>query len=266
VSDNPNPNLSAELLPFLKVWAEILSEVLGQVCSSAIQIEVAEMPEAELPPKAETDLNACVVLEGALRGELNLRLPRPHALHWAQIFMAETPDGSKEFTSEHKEAVEELLRQVAGQVVTALKAQWGQNQIRLQITEPPSWSIAATSFLKAADDCHWLAEAQLSAALVASLRPAPAAVETGSKSPSDSSTRNLDLLLDVELSVKLRFGERRMLLKEILELNAGVVVELDRETQDPVDVLLDDRLIARGEVVVVNGNYGIRLTEVAPLQ
>jgi flagellar motor switch protein FliN/FliY len=53
-----------------------------------------------------------------------------------------------------------------------------------------------------------------------------------------------------------------MLLKDILDLCAGSVVELDQEVQEPVDLLLDGKLIARGEVVVVDGNYGLRVTEV----
>ncbi len=62
----------------------------------------------------------------------------------------------------------------------------------------------------------------------------------------------------------LRFGSRRLLLREVLDLNPGAVVELDRQVADPVDVLLDGRLVARGEVVVLDGNYGVRVTEVAP--
>jgi len=55
-----------------------------------------------------------------------------------------------------------------------------------------------------------------------------------------------------------------MLLREIMELDAGSVVELDRQVQEPVDLLLAGRLIARGEVVVVNGNYGLRVLEIVP--
>jgi len=68
--------------------------------------------------------------------------------------------------------------------------------------------------------------------------------------------------MDVELVVKVRFGGRHMLLKDILDLCAGSVVELDQEIQEPVDLILDGKLIARGEVVVVDGNYGLRITEV----
>ena len=73
---------------------------------------------------------------------------------------------------------------------------------------------------------------------------------------------NLELLLDVNLAVTLRFGQRQMSLRDILQLRSGSVIELDRQTEEPVDLLLDDRIIARGEVVVVDGNYGLRVSEI----
>jgi len=63
--------------------------------------------------------------------------------------------------------------------------------------------------------------------------------------------------------VQLRFGSKRMLLRDILDLCSGTVVELDQQLQDPVDLLLDGKVIARGEVVVVDGNYGLRVTQLA---
>ena len=77
---------------------------------------------------------------------------------------------------------------------------------------------------------------------------------------------NLGLLLDVELDVTLQFGCRQATLREVLELAAGAVLELDREIQEPVDLLLNGRVIARGEVVVIEGNYGLRVSEVASTQ
>ena len=74
------------------------------------------------------------------------------------------------------------------------------------------------------------------------------------------------MLMDVELDVILRFGGRNILLKEILDLGPGSVVELDRTIQDSADLLLDGRVVARGEVVVVERNFGIRITEVLPTQ
>lgn len=72
----------------------------------------------------------------------------------------------------------------------------------------------------------------------------------------------LGRVIDVPLTVTLRFGQRSMRLREVLELNTGTLVELDRQVEDPVDLILDERVIARGEVVVVDGNYGLRVTEI----
>lgn len=80
--------------------------------------------------------------------------------------------------------------------------------------------------------------------------------------PESAIKENLDLLSGVELPVTLCFGRRRLRLREVLELNAGSVVELDRQVEDPVELLLEGRVIARGEVVVVDGNYGLRVLEV----
>lgn len=73
----------------------------------------------------------------------------------------------------------------------------------------------------------------------------------------------IDLLLDVELEVSLRFGSCELSLNEVLELGPGDVVELDRHIADPVDLLVGDKIVARGEVVLVNGNFGLRVLEVA---
>ncbi len=69
-------------------------------------------------------------------------------------------------------------------------------------------------------------------------------------------------LLDIELEARLQFGAREMLLSELLELASGDVLELDRLVSDPVDLLVGDRIVARGEVVVVGGNFGLQVTEV----
>ena len=88
-----------------------------------------------------------------------------------------------------------------------------------------------------------------------------AASERASAPPALSP--GLELLLDVELEASLRFGSREMPLGEILDLGPGDVVELDRHVADPVDLIVSDKIVARGEVVLVNGNFGLRVTEVA---
>jgi flagellar motor switch protein FliN/FliY len=73
---------------------------------------------------------------------------------------------------------------------------------------------------------------------------------------------NLKLVMDVELNVSLRFGQRQLPLREVLDLASGSVIELDRMADEPVELYLDGRLIARGEAVVVDGNYGLRVTDI----
>jgi len=72
----------------------------------------------------------------------------------------------------------------------------------------------------------------------------------------------LDLLHDVEMEVSAELGRTRMSVRELLSLNPGAIVELDRAAGSPADLLVNGRLIARGEVVVVDENFGIRITEI----
>ena len=78
---------------------------------------------------------------------------------------------------------------------------------------------------------------------------------------ANSGPANIQLLMDVPLRVAVELGRTRMLVRQVLELRAGSVVELDRMAGDSVDVLINNRLMARGEVVVVDDKFGIRITE-----
>jgi flagellar motor switch protein FliN/FliY len=72
----------------------------------------------------------------------------------------------------------------------------------------------------------------------------------------------LNFLLDVKLPLSVSFGCAQLPLKDVLKLTIGSSVELNRETGDPVEIIVNDRVIARGEVVVVDGNYGVRIKQV----
>jgi flagellar motor switch protein FliN/FliY len=74
------------------------------------------------------------------------------------------------------------------------------------------------------------------------------------------------LLYDIELDATLQFGYREMRLRDVLQLGPGDVVELDRHIAEPVELVVGDRIVARGEVVVASGNFALRITEVATPQ
>ena len=81
-----------------------------------------------------------------------------------------------------------------------------------------------------------------------------------------SDEAKLDVVLDMEMEAALHFGTAERLLKEVLALAPGDVVELDRQVGAPVDLVVGGRIVARGEVVVVKGNFALRITEVASPQ
>jgi len=89
-----------------------------------------------------------------------------------------------------------------------------------------------------------------------------AAHGTDAPGAPSSSTRGLDLLHDVEMEVSAELGRTRMSVRELLSLSPGAVVELDRAAGSPADLLVNGRLIARGEVVVIDENFGLRITEI----
>ncbi len=73
---------------------------------------------------------------------------------------------------------------------------------------------------------------------------------------------NLDFILDVPLKVVVQLGTTKILVRELLQLGQGSVVELEKLAGEPMDVVIGDKLIARGEVVVVNEKFGVRLTDI----
>lgn len=77
--------------------------------------------------------------------------------------------------------------------------------------------------------------------------------------PSDN---GLDLLMDIPLEISVELGRMRMLVKDVIELGAGSIVEIDKAAGEPVDVLVNGRPVARGEVVVIEDNFGVRITEI----
>jgi len=74
--------------------------------------------------------------------------------------------------------------------------------------------------------------------------------------------KNLKLLLDVKLNLRVRIGSKKMLLKDVLSMDIGSIVELNQLANEPLEVLIDDKKIAEGEVVIVDGNFGIQITSI----
>lgn len=100
--------------------------------------------------------------------------------------------------------------------------------------------------------------------------PAPAATDhsaaPGAPTADVRSSRTLDLLLDVEMPVSVSFGRLMVALKDVLKLTSGSVIELNRTVSEPVEIIVNNCVIARGDVVVIEGNYGVRIQSIVSSQ
>lgn len=92
--------------------------------------------------------------------------------------------------------------------------------------------------------------------------PAGAAPAAGAKPGQQANVQSLDFILDIPLTVTVELGRTRCSIREILALSQGSVLELSKFAGEPLEILVNEKLIARGEVVVVNEKFGIRLTDI----
>src|SRR5208337_2893135 len=166
MTEAPAPALDPRIGEYVQIWADSFSQVVGQVAGSPIpcvvrseapaRVPPAELAPGELPPSdlaepaGEDGLWALVTSSGALRGEMSLRLSSPTVLRLAQTFMSEPLAPEAALTQDHREAVEELLRQISGFVATAAKPRWGELQLHVELAEAgPSWPLAEMLWLQA---------------------------------------------------------------------------------------------------------------------
>ncbi len=286
-----SPQAASKVETYRQAWSDSLALLLSQMAPGEWHVE-AEAHVDAVPDGYTAIARVRITAEGGLAGGQCFSLAAADVATLLGIFLGEEISLAGELDATQKEALEELMRQWAGLAASALKPDFGE--VRLQVTlESPAQALAgAARLLRASDGTRSIAavmevdDTLLSALnqLAAGPRPQPQAKsesEPESPSPSgkppepdQSSPRieellrqgNLELLMDVELAVMLRFGSRQATLREVLDLATGAVLELDREIREPVDLVLNGRVIARGEVVVVDGNYGLRVIEVASPQ
>jgi flagellar motor switch protein FliN len=181
-------------------------------------------------------------------------------------------DGDEETA---KSTFVEILGQAYSMLARSLS---GRTGVEWNCTEggeapPPdavSWSAVSLEFGDGATETLFVA---FDPAVLTSLVPSPPvevtpaataqpAIQAAPKNPLFEKSRTLDLLLDVELPVSVSFGRAQLPLKDVIKLTSGSIVELNRTITEPVEVIVNNCVIARGEVVVVEGNFGVRIQQV----
>lgn len=137
-------------------------------------------------------------------------------------------------------------------------------------TEPPD-RVACQLALGGAPIVLYSAATRALVELVETPTPTAPPPVAASSPPAESTAgksypKGLDLLLDVELPVSISFGRAELAIKDVIKLTTGSIVELNRSINEPVEVIVNNVVIARGEVVVVEGNFGVRIKEVISRQ
>lgn len=250
-------------------FAAAASFVLSQIAGTALEAKPAELQDAT---EAATLLR--IEISGALQGLCEVALSALMSAQFAALLTGGPPEPSVEISSDTREAAAELIQQICGNAADRLRSAFGPLELkprpattREAETGTRRIILIARENLALDFEIHIIRLTTAPTAETQIARPTMQGVPQVEKSSGDPAppggSRNLDLLLDIELGAALRFGTRQMLLKDIIELCSGSVVELDRRVQEPVDLLIDGRVIAQGEVVIVEGNYGLRILQVA---
>jgi len=233
---------------FLEAWLSEAPGILQRELSNNIQLVASESV-----PSLSSAASLSIGFNGSAKGAFTITVDRnalPQLLAAAKLTGGEA-EGERNWELWRdlvSQAANGALRSFAGATITVIDdAKW-----RLGLPSAAyELRLGGTSMRVAFTD-----QVQVEAA-------AAAAASNPARGKSAGNDATDDLLLDIELEASLRFGSREMPLNEVLELGPGDVVELDRNVADPVDLLVGDKIVAHGEVVLVNGNFGLRIVRVA---
>lgn len=265
---------------FAQTLAASLSASLAHNTGSPWQLEIAEGQD---PPRGDAQpLPFRITVEGKLKGECFVEFYEPQ-LSELVARLGEVASNAETAVNPAK-ALTPPLSEAAAKLQFSLSSQYGDVSLKIDCVSglacggmfvvPLRLSADRTSapsvFLYLDGELlQSLSAAQAKEEQAAQVQggevPAvqvPARPEPADASKSHLLPSNLRLVMDVELNVSLRFGQRQLPLREVLELSSGSVIELDRMVDDPVEMLLDGKVVARGEAVIVDGNYGLRVTEI----
>lgn len=232
---------------------------------------LAAVPDAQSTADESEPVRVNLALAGDLPGEFLLEFRSADAALLAAKCLRQP---AAEFGAEQSEALLKCVESGMSNFCSAIAAQYGAITSKVSIASEPASDTTSVAEVTAADDggnrvsiLMYLNPA-LAEALSLHAKKESANQGSGMSSKgigerlSSHEQVNLQLVMDVELNVTLRFGQRQLALREVLELTSGSVIELDRQVEEPVELLLEGKVIARGEAVVIDGNYGLRVTEV----
>lgn len=214
-------------------------------------------------------------------GELAMILPAQMGSALADMMLGGEGQSKNEMSEDDLDAIKEICANIFGAISTSLNAQKELPKLNFSCTniEFVTQSIDLSRFDKAyifnfsLDPIRSNFTILANASFATLFEGGGGGVSVESHSPeqhaqapahslSPTEYKNINMILDVRLNVKVRIGQKRMLLKDVIAMDIGSVIELNQLANDPLEILVDDKVIAKGEVVIVDGNFGIQITDI----
>lgn len=207
-------------------------------------------------------------------GELAVLFPSPLVAYLSALMVGDEPEENLEILSnDDLDAGKEIINNIFGALSTALSADKILSSIRFEVLEIEEIkeSLDLSKYVRG-----WHYEIKIndfrsdiihlgSAEFVRFFQnKSHEEIEIDEKKRSESSEdlKNISMLLDVKINVHVRIGQKKMLLKDVIAMDIGSVIELNQLANEPLEVLVDNKVIAHGEVVIVDGNFGIQITDI----
>jgi flagellar motor switch protein FliN/FliY len=242
---------------FASAFATAASASLSTAIGSAWPLEV--MQGSDSPTRKAQSVQFRMKVDGDLRGECFVEFYEPPV----SDLVAKMGNAGEQTAADKAKTLANVLATATSSLATALAPEFGELTFRVDCVSGLAFGgMFVVPLAASADPAQAPVLLYFDNQLIAAMAARNAGTQASTAPERGFNPGNLKLVMDVELNVSLRFGQRQLPLREVLELSSGSVIELDRLVDEPVELLLDGKVVACGEAVIVDGNYGLRVTEI----
>ena len=257
---------------FIKIFIEEIKSVVESLTGIAPEVDIKEESENQIeinPPYVKVNISV------SPKGNIVFIMTPQIATTLGDLMLGGEGEAKNEANEEDLDAAKEIVSNIFGSLTSTIEAQ--------DDIENLSFSIEDISFVKMSEnfsDFSYYLHLNCKAANTKSEcfvlfnndfvsifnKNIQASTETSPSITKEESHKDipsqLEMLMDVKLQLRVRIGKKTMLLKDVISMDIGSIVELDQLANEPLDILIEDKKIGEGEVVIVDGNFGIQITSI----
>lgn len=274
---------------FINLLKENIISTIEGLLGMAPEVQIKEQEDLDTdssapPPAAIVD----VEVGGDANGKMMVIIPPTVATALSDMMLGGEGEQKEEMSDDDLDATKEIVSNILGAISSTLSAQNELPKLNFSVSniefKGPDSTIYLGDFVKLLVFDFRIGELDnviLFAIDKNIYQVLDGNTSQGSNSQADENTsqsiqnantsdvvldneelKNIALLLDVRLTVRVRIGSKKMLLRDVINMDIGSIVELEQLANEPLDILVDDKKIAEGEVVIVNGNFGVQITSI----